>query len=323
MFKFIKPFVLVLLIMISLPLTSTAAPASKVVAVVNGVNLSEADLNQEINILMPMNQPFHGKISDEKLKKVQSDAMKILVDYELKAQDAHSKGMKIPQSVIDEEMNKLAIKFKSKEGLVAAYKGAGFTNKSFHRIMERRLLAEKILAAEVDDKVSVTPEKIKEYYDTNLEKYNKPEEFRASHILLKVDPGSNQEQRSVLRAKAEALLKRIKGGEKFEEIALNESDDPSKIKGGDLGYFHAGQTIGEFDAAVTKLKVGEISDVVESLYGYHIIKLTDRNPPRQIPFEEIQDKIKKDMIASQKKQLLEDWMDGLHKKAKIKYPGVK
>lgn len=323
MFRTIKLFVLVFLAAVCLPLAVRAETASKVVAVVNGVGLSEADLNQEINILMPMNQPFHGKISDEKMKKVRSDAMKTLVDYELKAQDARSKGMKIPQAVIDEEMNKMAKKFKTREDLDAAYKGAGFTKKTFLEIMERRLLAEKILISEVDNKVSVTPEKMKNYYDSNVSRYNIPEQFRASHILLKVDPGSSQEQRISYRANAEAILKRIKNGEKFEEIAINESDDPSKVKGGDLGYFHAGQTVPEFEEALVKLKVGETSDVVQSLYGYHIIRLTERRPSRQIPFEDIQEKIRKDLISSQKSSLLDEWMGGLYKKAKITYPGEK
>lgn len=323
MFKCINFFVLALLVSLCLPLAASAETLSKVVAVVNGVNLSEADLNQEISIIMPMNQPFHGKISDEKMKKVRSDAMKTLVDYELRAQDARSKGIKIPQAVIDEEMNKMVKKFKTKEALAAAYKGAGFTKKTFLRIMERRLLAEKILVSEVDNKISVTPEKLKNYYDLNASKYNMPEQFRASHILIKVDPGANQEQRKAFRANAEAILKRIKGGEKFEAIAINESDDPSKIKGGDMGYFHVGQAAPEFEEALKKLKVGETSDVIESLYGYHIIRLTDRRPPRQVTYDEIQERIKKDLISSQKRSLLEEWMAGLYKKAKITYPGEK
>ena len=323
MSKSINLIVALLLITVCVPLTVRAETVSRTVAVVNGVDLSEADLNQEINTIMPMSQPFHGKISDEKKAKIRSDAMKVLVDYELMAQDALGKGIKIPQAVIDGEMDKLVKKFKSKKDLVSAYKGAGFTDKTFLRIMQRRLLAEKIHALEVDGKVSVTPEKLKSYYDSNISKYNKPEEFRPSHILIKVDPSSNKEKRLALRASADSILKRLKDGEKFEEIAVNESDDDSKNKGGDLGYFHAGQTIPEFNDALTKLKVGETSPVVESLYGFHIIRLTDKRPARQIPFDEVQDKIKKDMVATQKKQLQDEWMDGLHKKAKIIYPGEK
>ncbi|MFZ2948318.1 MAG: peptidylprolyl isomerase, partial [Desulfuromonadaceae bacterium] len=274
-------------------------------------------------IIMPMNQAFHGKTSEEKMNKIKADALKNLVDAELRAQDAAAKGIKIPAPEYDAEYSKMVTKFKTKKELKAAYQGAGFTDKSFKRMIERKLLADKIRLAEVDNAVTISPEKVKSHYTANVTKYSKPEEFRASHILIKVEPSLTTEEKLALKTKTEDLLKRIKAGEKFEEIAINESDDLSQIKGGDLGYFHAGQTAAEFEEALLKLKIGETSGVVETLFGFHIIRLTDKRPPRQIPFEEIQDRIKKDLVNTEKKQLLENWMDRLYKKAKISYPGVK
>lgn len=316
-------FGIILLSFAGVPFASGAQPVSKVVATVNGAKLTEAELYQEINIIMPMNQDFHGKTSEEKMNKIKADAMKNLVDLELRAQDAEAKGIKIPAADFDVEYNKMVAKFKTKKALKTAYQDSGFTDKSFKRMIERKLLADKIRLAEVDGAVTVSPEKVKNHYTANVAKYSKPEEFRASHIMVKVDPSLSSEEKLALKTKAENLLKRIKAGEKFEEIAINESDDLSKIKGGDLGYFHAGQTQPEFDEALLKLKVGEISDVVETLYGFHIIRLAERRAPRVIPFDEIQDRIKKDLVNAEKKQLLENWMDRLYKKAKISYPGVK
>lgn len=323
MSKSIMLFAIVLLSFAAVPFAGAAQPATKVVATVNGAKLTEAELNQEINTIMPMNQPFHGKTSEEKMEKIKADAMKNLVDSELRAQDAVAKGIKIPSTEYDAEYNKMVAKFKTKKDLKTAYKNAGFTDKGFKRLIERRVLAEKVRLAEVDGAVSITPEKVKNHYTANVSRYSKPEEFRASHIMIKVDPSLTIEEKSALKTKTEDLLKRIKAGEKFEEIAINESDDGSKIKGGDLGYFHAGQTQPEFDAALFKLKVGETSDVVETLYGFHIIRLTERRAPRQIPFDEIQDRIKKDLVDAEKKQLLENWVAKLYKNAKISYPGVK
>lgn len=323
MFNSINRFMILFFFMVCLPVTVRAETVSKVVAVVDGVSLLEAELRQEIGIIMPMNQSFHGKLSDEKMKKVRDEAMKNLIDSQLRARDANVKGLKIPSSVIDDEMNKMAQKYKSKDGFVTAYSASGFTEKSLSRMVERRLLAEKIMLAEIDGKVSITPDKVKKYYTDNVSRYSKPEEFRASQILIKVDPSSTAEQRSALHERAEALLKRINNGEHFEDVAINESDDLSRIKGGDLGYFHLGQAVAEFEDALVKLKVGENSKVVETIYGYHIIRLTDRRPPRQIPFGEIQDKISKDLVTSEKKQLLENWMGSLYKKAEITYPGEK
>lgn len=323
MYKSIMWFGIVLLLFAGVSVASGAQSVSKVVAVVNGAELTEADLQQEINIIMPMNQAFHGNTSEEKMNKIKADAMKNLVDSELRAQDALAKGMKIPPSVFDEEYNKMVTRFKTKKELIVAYQNAGFTEKSFKWVIERKLLAEKSRLAEVDGAVSITPEKVKNYYTTNVAKYSKPEEFRASHVLVKVDPSSTAEERKALNTKAEILLKRIKAGENFEDIASIESDDASRVKGGDLGYFHSGQTVAEFEEALVKLKVGETSGIVESMYGFHIILLTEKRAPRLIPFEEIKDKINKDLVDSEKKQLLENWMARLYKNAKISYPGVK
>jgi parvulin-like peptidyl-prolyl isomerase len=307
---------------VSVPVFSQAELNSTVVAIVNGVNLYEPELQQEINEIMPLNQAFHGKLSDDKMKKIRSEALKNLVDSELRAQDAQRKGIKITQQVLDEEIKKHTAKFQTKEELTSAYEGAGFSEKTFKRIFERRLLSEKVKQSEVNDKVTVTPEMVKNYYSVNAAKYSKPEEFRARHILLKLDPSSTQEERSKSRSRAEDILKRIKKGENFEVLARNESDDLTKIKGGDLGYFHAGQTVEEFETALLKLKVGETSNIVETIYGYHIIQLTDKRPSRQVPFDEIKDKISKDLVDSEKKQLFSRWMDDLYKKSTISYPGA-
>lgn len=315
-------FFMILFIIACLTSIGNAATVSKIVAVVNSINLSEAELSQEINVLMPMNQTFHGKLSEDKMKKIRTEALKNLVDSELRAQDAERKGVKVNQQLLDGEIDKLVAKFKTKDSLIAAYTGAGFTEKTFARLFERRLLAEKAVQLEVDSKVTVTPEKVKNYYSVNEAKYSKPEEFRASHILLKLDPSATDEERSKIRSKAEEILKKIKNGESFEELAMKESDDLSRINGGDLGYFHAGQAVYDFESALLKLKIGETSNIVETIYGDHIIKLTDKRPPRQIPFDEIKDKIAKDLEASEKKQLLDRWMDRLYNDAKISYPGA-
>ena len=323
MFKGIIGFGIVLSLFVGVPVFGAAVPVVKVVATVNGTELTEADLQQEINIIMPMNRAYHGNTSEDKLKKIRTDALKNLVDSELKAQDAEAKGIKVPAAESDQEFNKMVSRFKTKEDLAEAYKGAGFTEKSFKRMLMRKLLAEKIRIAEVDNSVTVTPEKVKNYYTTNVAKYSKPDEFRASHILVKVEPSSSVEEKALLKARAEALLKKIKAGGNFQDIAAEESDDASKVKAGDLGYFHSGQTVSEFEDALLKLKVGETSGVVETMYGFHIILLTEKRPSRVIPFEEIENKLNKDLTDSEKKKLQENWMDRLYKNAKISYPGVK
>jgi parvulin-like peptidyl-prolyl isomerase len=294
-----------------------------VVAVVNGISLSEAELNQEIGRIMPQNKGFHGNLSPEKMSKIRSEAMQKLVDSELQFQDARKKGMKAEEAELKASIDTFAARFKSVKEFQAAIIASGFDEQGFSRFAERQMLVARIIQAEVDNKVDVSDASIKSFYENNSSRYSKPQEFRASHILFKVDPAASAEEREAVRKKAEDVLKRIKAGGNFAEIASKESDDLTKIKGGDLGYFHAGQTVSGFEDVLGKMNVGDTSDIVETIYGYHIVRLTDRKAPRVIPFEEMRDKIRADLVKSEKARLFDQWMSGLRSKAIITYSDSK
>ena len=296
---------------------------STAVVIVNGFPLYEADLGQEIGKILPENRSFHGKLSEEKISKIRSEAMQNLITVELQYQDAKSTGMKVSNADLSSEIDSLEKKFKSSKDFKATIGASGFNKQSFERFIERKLLSGRIRQIKVEDKLDITDAKVSEYYTKNIDRYSKPEEFRASHILLKVDPSSSAEQRADVRKRAEAILKRIKEGGNFADIAAQESEDLSQIKGGDLGYFHKGQMMVEFDEALAKMSVGQVSDIVETLYGYHVIKLIERKAPRQIPLEEMKGKIRSDLMEKEKKRLLDQWMSSLKAKAVITYPGAK
>jgi peptidyl-prolyl cis-trans isomerase C len=126
----------------------------------------------------------------------------------------------------------------------------------------------------------------KAVYQANIEKYESPAQTRASHILIE------KKEETGIKV-AEELLAKIKNGANFEELAKEHSKDPgSAVRGGDLGYFGAGRMVPPFDAAVNKLsKIGDISPIVESQFGYHIIRLDDRKPKTVQSFEEVKDKL--------------------------------
>ena len=306
-----------------LPQISCAQQENRVVAVVNGSPLTAADLNQEILKILPENKTFHGNLSDEKIARIRAEAMQKLLESELQSQDAIARGMKLGAAELNAEIDKLSAPFKTKKEFLAAIAGSGFSEKEFSRFVERNVLSQRISAAEVDDRAKVTDVAVKEYYDTNRASYKKPQEYRASQILIKVDPAASPEERATARARADGILKRVRQGGDFADIAAAESNDMSRIKGGDLGYFHAGQTVPEFDDALAKMKVGETSGIVESMYGFHIIRLTEKKEPRQIPFEEVRSKISAELIEREKKRLTDLWMSGLKTKAVITYPGEK
>lgn len=296
-----------------------AESGSSVVATVNGVNLTRAELNQEMSKLMPMERNFHGGMSQEKIKNVENKAMAVLVEMELQYQDALSKGVKLDKKALDLEEEKLALKFPTKEVYLEAVKAAGFTEKSMARFVERNVLAPQIKTMEVDQKLKVTDEQVLRFYEENKSKYQKPEEYRVRLILVKVPPSSDAEQRAALKKKAEGLWQSIAKGADFGDVAFQNSDDPSRVKGGDLGSLHFGQMEEEFESLIKKMKPGELSSLQENLKGFYLVKLEEKKAQRQIPFEEAREKVRNNLIKQEKDRLFNAWMDGLRAKAKIIY----
>ncbi|MGE5453236.1 MAG: peptidylprolyl isomerase [Acidobacteriota bacterium] len=145
-------------------------------------------------------------------------------------------------------------------------------------------------------RVSVSEDDLRSSYKENLNRFTEPEERRASHILIKAEPSATAEQKKAARAKAEQLLAQVKKNpDSFAELAKKNSDDPgSAANGGDLDFFGKGAMTKAFDDAVFSLQPGQISDVVESDYGFHIIRLTAIRGGKAQPFEAVRAQIEDD-----------------------------
>jgi len=154
-------------------------------------------------------------------------------------------------------------------------------------------LSKEYLAKKVMPEATVSEADLKEYYTQNKERLGIPEQVRARHILFKVDSAASQDEKNKAQERAQAVLKRLQAGEDFAKLAAAHSDDAgSKAKGGDLGYFTPGKMVPEFEGAAFYTNPGETSDIVETKYGYHIIKVEDHIDARERSFEEMKDYIK-------------------------------
>lgn len=158
--------------------------------------------------------------------------------------------------------------------------------------------------------INVTDEQLRAAYSSALDNFRMPERVHARHILLKTD-GKSDAEKKALKAKAEDLIKQLKNGADFAELAKKYSEDGSKDQGGDLSWFTHGQMVAEFDSAAFALKPKEISGVVTSQFGYHIIQTLEKEPAKLKPFEEVKDELAKEVRAqavTEKMQTLGDQM---------------
>ncbi len=185
-----------------------------------------------------------------------------------------------------------------------------------------RQLAIELLKREVADKITVTDSDARLYYDLHKDDFKVPETQRARHILIKVGKTATEAERKTAREKAEGLLKRLKDGEDFGKLASEFSDDTaSKARGGDLGFFEKGKMIPEFEAALVSLKPGELSGIVETKFGYHIIKLEEKKDSHMLPFEAVKKQITEKLIKDFTKSKTNDYIETLIKAAKVEvYP---
>lgn len=171
----------------------------------------------------------------------------------------------------------------------------------------------KIDPKEFEDKVEVTEAEIRSYYEANKEtEFKEGEQVKARHILIKIPSSASEEERKRLREKAERILKEIKSGADFAEMAKKHSEDEAtKDKGGDLGWLGRGRMVEEFEEAAFSLEPGQVSDIVETPYGYHIIKVEGKRPERTKPLEEVRDEIKRKLAKETAAQLAKSLADEL------------
>ncbi len=172
--------------------------------------------------------------------------------------------------------------------------------------LKSELMIQRLVEREILEKSQVTDQEVQAYFDQNKQRFVTPEQVHAFHILVPDE------------AKAKEIQKRIAGGEDFETVAKAESVGPSGPRGGDLGFVGKGQLVPEFEKAAFELKIGDVSDVVKTQFGYHVIKVTESNPAKALEFAEVKENIKLQLQQEQQRNRLTDYIEKLKKNTKIK-----
>ena len=291
------------------------------VAKAKGVEIKRSELDKA---LVPIKSNFATRgqnLGAEQTALLEAQVLKELVGVELtlkKATDSDKekgreqfekmlKRLKTDNKLTDEEFEqKLATQLRVQALTRAQWEQQIMDKATVAFILEREL------------KVSLSDEEVKKYYDEHPARFEQPEQVRASHILIGTrDPNTNaeltEEQKKAKRKLADDLLARARSGEDFAKLAKEYSDDPgSKDKGGEY-TFPRGQMVPEFEAAAFSLGTNQISDVVATQFGYHIIKLSEKIPAQKIELAKISDDLKEGLKQQEMQKLLPDYFEKLLK----------
>jgi peptidyl-prolyl cis-trans isomerase C len=285
-----------------------------VIARVNGEEIKKTDLDQ---IVHTMEARAGQAVPADRRDEIYRNAIDQLVVYRLLSQESKTRGIKVEDSEIDAKIAQIRGQFPTQDAFEKALKDRGMTTDTLRKDARVDLSVTKLMDAEVATMPGPSDADAKDFYTKNPGQFKEPEQVRASHVLVRVEPTADAAAKKKARAEIDAVLKQAKSGADFGKLAQQHSQDGSASQGGDLGYFPKGQMVPEFDKASFGLKPGQISDVVTTQFGYHVIKVIDHKPERTVPFEEAQAKIK-DYLAGQKKQQhADEFIQALKKKAKI------
>jgi len=301
-----------------------AKTENAVVAKVNGAAIKESELTKNINQVLAQNPQMGAMVSSEdKMKDFRLKVLQDLITTELLSQEGKKLKIKDLDQQVDEEYKKLRSNLPKEEDFQAALKEHNMTEKDLRKDIEKGIRIQKVVNDQVEQikkNVSVSEQDIKAFYNdaANKDKFMQKESVKASHILIKVAKDATKEDDAKAQKKIKELLKRAKKGEDFAKLAKENSEDPTAAQNsGELGYFSTEEMVPEFAKAAFALKPGEISDVVKTSFGYHIIKSEDKKPEQMTPYDEVKDKVAKFLENSAVQSKLLEYVDTLKKSAKI------
>jgi len=294
------------------------AKAETRAADVNGKVITKSDLDKEIARTEQRFQGMGYTLDEAKRAEMQKQVLDELIGAELLFQESHAKGIVVDKAALAARMDDLKKKFPTDAEFKAMLTKFNLTEDGIRAKMGQVMAIEQLIETQVASKITVTDADMKGFYDGNPTSFAMPEQVRARHILIKVAKDADEAIKKAAREKIDKLLAQTKKGGDFAELATKNSEDSSAEKGGDLGFFSKEQMVAPFADAAFALKAGEISPVVESPFGFHIIKCEETKPASTVPFETAKERIGQYLKQQEVQKKVQELVQELRTKGKVK-----
>lgn len=296
-----------------------AQTEDRIVAVVNNDVITLYELNRMVSAYVDRIAQSSRKEDREKITaEARTVIMSRMVDDMLVEQEAKKSGIVVKEDDVMGSLNDMLTRRRMKlDDLKAALLKEGSTFEAYKEEMRSHLMKMRLATKEVRSKISVSDEEIGNYYSKNRDIYEGKEAVRLQQILLALPKDADEETRDKLRAEAETMLGKLKRGESFGLMAARFSQGPAAQTGGDLGFVEKGTLLPVVDEAAFKLKENELSPVIESAIGFHILKITDRRGKGIKSLAVVREEIKEEITNEKMEKKLQDWIQELRKKSYV------
>jgi peptidyl-prolyl cis-trans isomerase C len=301
-------------------LAAAKRAAENILVRVNGKAVSQLEMQRQADMLLEQLRHYADSAQvASMMPTIRQQALDNAINRILLEEAVQKLGITTDKAAIDGKIESYRKNFVSEEAFQASLAKQGLSADKLPGEVELALRAEELFRQRTAAVPPASDAEIREFYNNNPERFQQPERVRASHILIKTDANDSEAVKAEKRKKIEDILASVKKGADFASQARAHSECPSKEQGGDLGYFERGSMVPEFEAVAFALKTGQLSGIVETQFGYHIIKVADHAKPAATPFEETKQQLSAYLSDQKRNEAIGSFFDSLRTAAKIEY----
>lgn len=308
-------------VLIALPLSAEEKKTPEAnVATVNGVAITQSDFDRQVKEIQHRSTSEGRPIKSDQMQALKSNVLERLIGHELLFQESKNRDIKIEETAMSAELDSFKKQFSNDEDFKKELNRMDMSEADLTSQIRRGLAVNQLIqliAKQLTDKIKIPDKDIKSFFDENPKSFKIPEQVKASHILIKVDSQTDESKKTEVRKKIEEIQEKIKKGGDFAALAKESSQCPSSAGGGDLGFFGRGQMTKPFEDAAFALAPGEVSGIVETSFGYHIISLTDKKPGETVAYKDAKEKIQQFLTQMKLKEQIGTYIEGLEKKGNV------
>lgn len=294
------------------------AIVDRIVAIVNQEVITLSEVEKWSGPLQKEIETSDRLEKREKMNEVSRKVLEKLVEDKLIEQEAKRTGIKVSSKEVESTLEEIKRQNGSnQEELEIALAKEGLTLEAFKQQIEKRLLRSRLISWSVKVEQKAGEKELLDFYQKHVDRYQIRLTYRPGHILFIVPKEATSEQTGEVRRKCQQVLEKIRKGENFGEMAILYSEDASSKDRGDLGYFKQGELLPAFEREAIRLKVGEVSGIVRTQFGFHIIKLLDRKGGGPAPYEEVKEKVQADYYEKEMEKAFREFLSKLKEKSLI------